>query len=251
MRRVMRERRALAQGGERERGMSLVELMVTMVITGLVAAMTAALVIGVQQTNQANTVRQDQIDTARVSVERMSKTLRASVKPNQVATCTGTDVCVADAFRGARTLSVSFYANINNPGNSIGPSRVDYAISTTGATAGQLIETVQRPVSNVPSATGYVYCTSGPGCDATKKTQVLARNVVTTSGPVFQYFDETGTPMVPVGTASLTDAQRKKVLSIEIVVRVQNGTGPDARPTTYIQRILLPNSQALMKTGST
>lgn len=249
--RLLQDRRERVRAGERDRGMSLVELMVTMVVTGLVAAMTAALVIGVQQTNQANTVRQDQIDAARVSTERMSKTLRSSAKPNQVAACTGTGVCVDEAFLRGRQFSVEFYANLNNAGNRIGPSQVTYTVATSGSTAGQLVETVQRPMSNVPSATGYVYCTSGPGCAATKSTQVLARNVVTTSGAVFQYYDSKGVKMTPVGSGTLTAAQLKTLQSIEIVVRIQDGSGDGAAPTTYIQRILLPNSQALMKTGTT
>ena len=243
--------RLAAHGGGRTRdgGLSLVELMVTMLITGLVAALTASLVIGVQKTNQENALRQDQVDAARVAVEAMSKTLRASVKPSQVSSSCST--CVSDAFFEGGNFKVQFYANINNPKNSVGPSRVSYAVATTGSTAGQLVETVQRPTSNVPTASGYVYCTPGSaGCSSTIATRVLARGVITTS-PIFSYFDSTGTKMTPPSAASLTVAQLKNVLSMEVVVTVQLGTGTKARPTTYIQRIMLPNAQAVMKAGTT
>ena len=232
----------------RDGGLSLVELMVTMLITGLVAALTASLVIGVQKTNQANVVRQDQVDAARVAVEGMSKTLRASVKPSQVSgSCT---TCASDAFLVGGNLTVQFYANINNPKNSVGPSRVTYTVASTGSAAGQLVETIQRPTSNIPTASGYTYCAPGAaGCASTIKTRVLARGVVTTS-PVFSYFDQAGVKMTP-GSGSLSAAQLKNVLSMEVVVQVQMGTRGEAKPTTYIQRVMLPNAQAVMKAGTT
>lgn len=237
----------LRRSGRDDRGTTLVELMVTMIVTALVAAMTAALVIGVQRTNQENVSRQDQVDAARVAVTSMSKTLRAAVTPSQVATsCTG---CAAGAFSQGSTAKVQFFSNLDNPGNSVGPSRVTYELFTTGARAGELVETIQRPSSPTPGSGGYTYCTSGSTCAATIKTRVLARGVQATT-PVFAYYDADARSLAVPRNGTLSADQLKTVLSVELRVSVQGTGSYTAEPTTYIQRVLLPNAQSLIKTGT-
>lgn len=229
-----------------DRGVTLVELMVTMIVTALVAAMTAALVIGVQRTNQENISRQDQVDAARVAVASMTKTLRAAVTPSQLAaTCTG---CTSPGFVEGSTAKVQFYSNLDNPKNTVGPSRVTYEVMT-GTRAGELVETVQRPSSPNPGASGYAYCTGGAGCAATIKTRVLARGVQA-SKPVFTYFDAEGAKMTLPSNGKLSTDQLGRVLSVELTVAVQGKGSYKAEPTTYIQRVLLPNAQSLIKTGT-
>lgn len=241
--------RRLRNENGRDRGITLVELMVTTAITSLVAILTATLVIGVQRTNQESLARQNQIDEARVAVEAMAKSLRASVKPSQVAVaCTG---CVEDAFVQGTAQSVQFYSNLNNANNVTGPSRVTYTIVTTGSNAGDLVEVIQRPNSNIPSATGYSYCTEGsPGCSSNIARRVVARGVVYDGAPVLRYFDGEGNEMVPPTGGSLTGAQLKMLLAVELQVSVRTETGAAPQPTTYIQRLMLPNAQAVMKAGS-
>lgn len=231
-------------------GLTLVELIITTLITGLIAALTTALVIGVQKTNQQNVTRQDQIDDARVAVESMSKTLRASIKPSQITNAGCAIGCTEDAFLQGSDFHVQFYSNINNPKNTVGPSRVSYEVLTTGDPKGDLVESIQRPNSNIPTSSGYVYCTAGSsGCADKIKTRVIARNVQMAS-PLFTFFDGEGAKMTPPANGSLSVAQLKKLLSIELVATVQVQTGEKAGPTTYIQRLMLPNAQAVMKGGS-
>lgn len=242
-------RRARAVPGD-DRGVTLVELMVTMVVTALVAALTAALVIGVQQTNRENVTRQDQVDEARVAVRSMSKTLRAAVTPSQLATnCLEGAGCASGAFTQASGTGVQFYSNLDNPGNRVGPSRVTYSLTTTGPRSGELVETIQVPDSAAPGSLGYTYCTGGAGCAAKISTRVLARGVQS-SAPVLRYFDTAGSA-IPLGAGtSLTAEQLRSVLSVELTVSVQAPGSSAAEPTTYIQRILLPNAQSLIKTGT-
>lgn len=242
-------RRASATAGD-DRGVTLVELMVTMVVTALVAALTAALVIGVQQTNQENVSRQDQIDEARVAVRSMSKTLRAAVTPSQLATnCLEGAGCSSGAFTQASGTGVQFYSNLDNADNSRGPSRVTYVLATTGPQAGELVETVQRPDSATPGASGYTYCTRGAGCEARISSRVLARGVQS-AAPVLRYFDTAGGAISVSAGANLSAEQLRSVLSVELTVSVQASGSSAAEPTTYIQRILLPNAQSLIKTGT-
>jgi len=233
--------------------MSLVELIVSMLIFTVVIAATAQLAIGFERSSVETINRQDQIDDARFSVEAMSTTLRTAVMPNQLTTtCTQ---CLQDAFVEGSDYVVQFYANYKNPGNSVGPSRVTYRLSRTGADAGALTELIQRPNSNVPSTTGYVYCdaeaiNAPESCRSKLTKRVVGRDVLDTTGaPIFTYFDGNGNLLDP-GTGSLDANELSRVVVIELRVTTQSGEGAKAQPTTYIQRITLPNAQAVLRQDS-
>jgi prepilin-type N-terminal cleavage/methylation domain-containing protein len=252
----MTRRRSLAWDDQRERGSSLTELLVVMLIMGIITAAVASLTIGFQRTNAQNISRQDQIDAARTAVERISKTVRTAVKPSQLTTTCTLTFCTEDAFMRAENFSVQFYANLNNDKGSIGPSRVSYAVANSGVTAGQLVEKVQRPDSKDPTSTGYAYCDAEAvaatnNCKDRLTTRVVARGIQTPAGaPLFKYYDTTGTRLIPdAATGTLTTAQLEQVLSIELTVAVQS-VNARAVPTTYIQRVTLPNSQAVIRQGS-
>lgn len=245
---------ALRRGGSSDRGTTLTELLVVMLILGIIVAATATLTIGFQRTNAQNISRQDQIDAARTAVERMSKTVRTAVKPSQLTTtCVG---CLADAFVKAEDFSVQFYANLDNTQNTVGPRRITYTVATTGADAGVLIEKSQVPESNVAIETGYEYCDAeaagaDAGCVARLTSRRITPGVLTVSGmPLFKYYDEAGVRMTPVAGASLTAVELEKVLSIELVVTVQSTNATKAAPTTYIQRVMMPNSEAVLRSGA-
>lgn len=239
-----------SRGLEGDRGTTLTELLVTLLIFSMVVAATITMAVGFARTNAENISRQDQIDSARASVQSMSRALRTAVMPSQL-----TSTCVSytqDAFVVGRDYAVQFYANLDNPGNSVGPSRVTYSIATSGADAGNLVEKVQRPDSNVPTASGYQYCDAevsgaSAACRARLTTRVLARGVQAGT-PVFKYYDRSGNRMSPTTAGgTLTAAELARVLAVELVVSVQAPNATRADPTTYIQRITLPNAQAVLR----
>ena len=227
-----------------------------MLIMGIITSALATLTIGFQRTNAQNITRQDQIDAARTGVERISKTVRTAVKPSQLSTTCTLSFCTEDAFMRAEDFAVQFYANLNNDKNMIGPSRVSYTVAASGATAGQLVEKVQRPDSNIPTSAGYVYCDATASaatadCKARLTTRVISRGIQTpTATPLFKYYDTAGVRLIPdAATGTLAADQLEKVLSIELVVAVRSANG-QAAPTTYIQRVTLPNSQAVIRQGT-
>ncbi len=233
----------------RDEGMTLTELVVVMLILGIIVAATATLSIGFTRTNAENTSRQTQIDDARVAVERMSATIRTAVKPSQlVSTC---PTCGnIDAFMEGADLSVKFYANFDNPANKVGPSRVSYTVATSGADAGVLIEKLQTPDPGGPTSSGYTYCPAeSPTADSGCKSRLTVRRVaagVQTSAPIFKYYDQAGDRLNTSG-GDLSAGDLASVLSIEIVVTVQSTQVTKPNPTTYIQRITLPNAQAVLR----
>ncbi|MEZ0449646.1 PilW family protein [Cellulomonas sp. ICMP 17802] len=233
----------------------MTELLVTMLIFGVVLAAIMTLSIGFMKTNGQTTTRQNQVDTARVVVETVSRNLRTAVMPSQLtSTCSG---CTQDAFVVGKDFAVQFYANINNPGNSVGPSRVTYTLSTSGTTAGDLVEKIQVPDSNVPTASGYVYCDAeavgaSATCKARLKTRTVAKGVQSSGQPIFAYYDGVGARLSPATAGgSLSSLDLSHVLSVELMVSVQAKTGIKVDPTTYIQRLTLPNAQAVLRQEET
>lgn len=240
-----------------ERGTSLVELIVVMFVLTIVLAATATLSIGFTRTNAENASRQTQLDDARAAVERMSQTLRTAVKPSQLITACFSDCAAVDAFMQGKDGSVSFYANIDNPGNAVGPSRVAYAVDASGV----LTESVQTPDDADPSTpavvdpgpNGYVYCNAtdplaSPQCKAHLQTRRLAAGVQA-GDPIFTYYDTAGNTLSP-GPTGLTSDDLGKVLSIQVVLTLQSTNVTKSAPTTYIQRITLPNAQAVLRQGN-
>jgi type II secretory pathway pseudopilin PulG len=224
-------------------GSTLVELMVVMFIMGIVVAATVTLTIGFQRSNAQNISRQDQIDAARTAVERVSKTVRSAVMPSQLnANCAA---CIVDAFVTGQNFTMQFYADLDNSANSVGPSKVVYTVASSGPDAGVLIETIQIPTSPYPTATGYPYCDPATaGCQAYVTTRRITSGVITSGAPLFKYYDITGARLIPAASG-LSTAQLDAVLSVELVIQVQSTNVTKAATTTYIQRVTLPNSQAV------
>jgi prepilin-type N-terminal cleavage/methylation domain-containing protein len=234
----------------RDAGMTLTEMLVVMLIMGIVIAATVSLTITMSRTTGQTIARQDQVDAARVGVERLSKTVRTAVRPGQLSADCVEACSDVNAFLQGTTTGMQFYANLDNPGNAYGPSRITYSVGTSGADTGVLIEKVQRPNTNTPGASGYVYCNAeAAGATADCRSRLAVRRVasgVQTGGVLFSYYDVKGDPLVPTASGLSAD-KLEKVLAIEVTLTVQSSSPTAPRPTTYIQRITLPNAQAAVQ----
>jgi prepilin-type N-terminal cleavage/methylation domain-containing protein len=232
--------------------MTLTEMLVVMLIFGIVVAATASVTISMSRTTGQNMARQDLVDEARTAVERVSKTTRTAVKPSQLLSSCSVACAEVDAFLQGTPTSMKFYANLDNPGNSLGPSQITYTIATSGADAGVLVEKVQRPDSNVPGTNGYAYCNAeAAGASAACRARLSVRRVaegVTTTSDVFRYYAADGARLVPAASG-LTASDLEKVLGIEVTLTVRSDSTTAPQPITYIQRITLPNAQAVMQQG--
>jgi type II secretory pathway component PulJ len=217
----------------RESGSTLVELSVAMLIFSVLLVACATLYLGSLRSASATQGRLDEINDGRIAISAMGRSLRTAILPSQLYDTASTETA---AFIEATPVSIRFYANIDNPGNSVGPSKVTYAIVD-----GELRETVQQP--NPPTATSkaFIYCTPGPTCPTRNK--VLARGVVSSGAPIFSYYDQLGTRLTG---DSLTAAQLEIVDSVDVAVTVQKprvaGGG-----STYALRIALPNHDAVVR----
>lgn len=242
-------RAALRRRARGEAGTTLTELNITMIVMAVIVVATTSLIIGFHTSNAENMSRQEQIDSARYSVELMSRSIRAAVKPAQISAACSVTTCPEDAFMLGDDFHVQFYANLDNAGGSVGPSQVEYVVVD-----GRLTETIQIPDSPTPTASGFQYCDhEAPGasaaCKARVSTRLLAEGVQTDDAtPLFRFWDRSGVQLDPDAYGGvLTGAEMQTVVAVELVINVQAPNATRAEPTEYIQRVMLPNVQAIIR----
>lgn len=217
-------------GRSGERGMTLVELMVTITLMSTVVAVVAGGLVTATRLMGSNSLRLQEVGENQVAVEAMTKTMRTAVEPRLLGAATD-----AAAFIQGDARQVAFYAALSSlvePTGAgmtrYGPVRVSYKW-----TGGQLVETYQLPDSHLPSNRDYTYCTAGStGCEV--RTRVVAHDIV--DAPIFTYYGESGNTLaVPLSAANL-----EAVDSIDIVVTSQTSAGTDS--STVVSRVSLVNS---------
>lgn len=219
----------------------MIEMIVVISILGAVLAMVQSTSILAFKDVGSNATRLDQAQQAKVGIEAMSKVLRTAVLPSQLlGTCT---LCDLSAFLQGTTNSVSFYANVNNPNNTIGPSKASYTVDPADP-KGTLVEVIQPPNAHAVSDTNYQYCVaSAPTC-TTDKTRVVAYGVTGLS-TLFTYYDKNGAVLTP----PLDATELTQVDSMDIVLTIKRSNL--AKSTTLTQRVTLPNADSVVDNTTT
>jgi hypothetical protein len=205
-----------------------------MMIMAVLAAACATLFVGALRTASSTQARLDEINEGRVAVSRVGRTLRTAILPSQLYDTSSTDVA---AFISAEPESIRFYANLDNPGNVVGPSRISYELTSDNA----LVERVQPPLPRAAGDTQFRYCDPAvPSCVVHER--VVARNVVP-GEPIFTYFDQLGDVLGP-GTLGSDDLENVDSIDVRITVREKAASGDGS---TYVLRIALPNHDSVIR----
>lgn len=164
-----------------ERGTTLMELVVTIFVFGLVLSSMATLTIGLQNSDQASVARVNSTQHGLVAMRSMSRNISRAVVPSAVG---GTGNAAVTAA-GATTLSL--FAHLDDPTGTVGPSLVDYAVAD-----GVLTQTIRIP----KAGTRDDYCDAldaSPACAGRVTTGVLCRDVRNTeTDPLFVARDASG-----------------------------------------------------------
>jgi hypothetical protein len=226
---IARLRARLPHAGS-ERGVTLVELMVTTFLLSTVIAVVATGLVTATRLMGSNRLRLDEVSENKVAIEAITKTLRTAIEPRLLGASSE-----AAAFIQGDARKVVFYAAqsslIEPTGNTMtrfGPVRVSYTVANNGT----LTETYQLPDAHLPADHDFTYCTPGAtGCEV--RTRVLARNLQ--AGSVFTYYGESQAALAVPLTADGLEA----VDSIDIVLSSQTG---DDEASTVVSRVSLVNA---------
>lgn len=228
----------------RDAGMTLAELLVGTVVAAMVMAAAGTLFEVGMRSNATSTARLTTINQARVSVEAMGRSMRTAVLPSQLDDAGNTDT----AFLQGEANAVSFYANINNLNNAVGPSRVTYVVDASK----RLMQTVQAPLPN-PVSHDFKYC--DPTLASCAKAVTVLGEGVDLTVPLFRYYDSTGAVIsyastCPDGNACLAGTALANVDAIDLSL-VLRSAGVTIGPTTYLLRVSLPNHDSVIKNVNT
>jgi len=218
-----------------DRGYSLIEVLVAMVVAGTVLGLVTSAMIAMLRNGAAANSRLANLDQIRVGVDALSKNLRTAVRPEQLnATCS--TACSA-AFETATNSQVVFYANVGaQAAGKAAPTRISYSIGadpndTTGTTA-VVTETRQQVA---PTWTGGDYTWS------TATSRVVSRGITWplpgSNGPLFTYYN--GAHAAIATTPAPSGSTLAQIASIRIALPVGDAAHPSPGVSTSV---FLPNS---------
>lgn len=217
----------------RDAGLSLAELVVVMLVGGMLLVLVASLTAGLTRGNAANLARQQQVDEARTAVTWLSRALGQAVAPRELSDDMSGDVPLV--FAAGHRLE--FFTHLDDRGGdattSAGPARVAFDV-----TDGVLRRTIQYPDPGSTLARWTYDCTPAD-CPENHEVLAVARGV---DPALFRYVAADGSALpVPDPTTGLTAAQLAEVAAIEVRVVVGLDAAGEARPTTVLRRVSLPD----------
>lgn len=214
-------------------------MMVSIVMLSLIMAALTTTVIITQRFSARNGSYLADADQNRNAIEGVTKTLRTAVLPKQLLDYNAGDA----AFIQGTDTSVQFYADLNIP-TALGPSKVSYSVQQAPDGTGDLIETVQPPDTATVQSHNYTWTVA-----ANARTRTLARGLIWPTPVIFTYYDNLGVALPTSGGLSAQSMQN--VRTIDVVLTVKTLSGISRLPTTYVQRVGLPNVDVLPSSSPT
>ncbi|WP_425844268.1 PulJ/GspJ family protein [Agrococcus sp. TSP3-2-1] len=226
------------RGGERDRGFTLMELLVAISLLAIVTTLVTTMIVALAQTFSRQESEQDSSRTAAAAMQRISTVIRAGTEVPRSSTWQP-----LPAFESARADSLIVNAYLDPATATVGPTRVRLAVNT----AGELVET--RWVAR-RSAGDWVYDTT-PSLNRVVVRDVAPRGTSVGGSPspeLFTYLGATGAPIALPASGELTEVQRREVVAVRVSLVVQTAAGTDAAPAQLVSTVSLPNL-GLTRTG--
>jgi prepilin-type N-terminal cleavage/methylation domain-containing protein len=188
-----------------DRGVTLVETLVVMVLSGILMSITAVFFVTVtKQTMQAEDIRRSTADASNI-MNVVSTSIRAAVR-NAVASSPTPDPAVVAAT--PTSITVITYTDAGPSFET--PLRLRYRVDS----AGRMVED-RWDATLVNGYAVFPSMSTNPS-----STRVLGNVVVNTStDPLFRYYDTAGGQLG--GSGTLTSAQRSAVTAVRFNVKVR------------------------------
>lgn len=219
---MRRIRERLARAGGPDAGISLAELLVSMMITALLLTMTAGFMVSAYRANAVASAVDGTTREASTAMTEITRSLRAAgeYKPASAAT-------EQPAFVVAGPTSMTLYAYINLQAAVEAPVRVQFSV-----VRGVLTETRWVGQKSSPTANTYSFPTQ-----ATSTTRLTSSVITAAPAPaVFTYLDESR-QVIPFGsTGEVAAKETIAYVTVNLLV------GPSATSTSST---LLTNTVSL------
>jgi len=216
---IARVRKSLRAGSDD--GLSLVELLVAMLLTGIVLSLVGSLFVNVALVTSASNASTTKSSAAANALNEMVEVVRAAA--NNAVSTTVTDPAVVSATSTALTI----YSFADTSPTAPAPIKVAFRMDGTN-----LVED-RYSGSN---STGY-WVFSG-----TPTTRVIGNAVVTNGAdPLFAYLAADGSVVGAPAVTALTLDQRKTITSVRITVTIANQSRTGDSPIIIVNTVGMPN----------
>jgi prepilin-type N-terminal cleavage/methylation domain-containing protein len=216
-------RTVLARVRRDDSGISLIEMLVAMMLSGILLAMVGTLFVTIARATTTSNLSREASAVAGNAASAMSKTIRFAVQ-NRVQGQLALDPALVEAT----PTSITLYSIADAQPAKPAPAMVRYRIAV-----GELLE--ERWTA---SDTGGFWTFSGgaPALVRPLGATVLASD----TQPLFEYLDSTGARLTP-GASGLTADQRAEVTAVAVTVRAR-ATTPDDAPLAVVENTVgMPN----------
>ncbi|TFD06671.1 prepilin-type N-terminal cleavage/methylation domain-containing protein [Cryobacterium sp. TMT1-2-2] len=212
----------LLRAGNRESGLSLVELLVSIVLLGVLLTMTSGLYISATRSlDQAKSLGSN---TRQVSngMNEVARVIRAATA-NPVAGHPLTDPALEQATAEALTL----YAYVNLGMSAQRPVKIQLAVDADR----RLIETRW---ASIALAGGFFTFETTP-----QSTRIVAETVAPSRTALFRYLDSAGVPVASAGAFTATELRSIAAISVNLTVQA---SVTDSRSAVTLQNTVgMPN----------
>lgn len=210
----------------REQGLSLVELLVSMLLLGILAAVVSGLYASATRTVTYAQALSSNTRSVSNGMNEISRLIRAATE-NPVSGAT----LKAPALELASSEAVTFYASVNlgARAETQPPQKIRLSLDATR----RLVETT---FAAVPLGAGYFGFSSSPTA-----SRVLTDVIAPASTPgLFTYVKADGTTVVP-GGGGLTEAERRLITAVKVSVTVTSGSTDSRSWVTLQNTVGMPN----------
>ena len=216
-------RARLRETGSEDRGLSMVELLVVLMITGILMTIIGTLFVNVARVTANSNSTTSRSTTAANLMDAVTKVIRTASN-NAVATSEDADPAVVAGT--ASTLSIISYVDASP--TIPAPTKVNYRVDGSG-------NLVEDRYSSTQTAGYWVFGT-------TAKSRVFPGPVLTGTGDdaLFVYLDSENHTIIP-GTSGLSVTQRALVASIKVNIRIANPLTTGADPIVLVNTVGMPN----------
>jgi type II secretory pathway pseudopilin PulG len=208
-----------------ESGISMVEMLIAMMISGVLLAMVATMFLNVARATTDSNLTRESATAAGNIANQLGKTIRFATQ-NRVPGQLALDPAVVAGT--PNTLTLLTVADVNPA--TLAPAMVRYTVQS-----GRLVEE-RWPASG--SAGAWTFSAAGVAL-----TRTLGETVVPAGSgerALFSYFDASGTELIP-GATGLTATQRDSVASIGVTLRVRAASSAGGPVTVLRQTVGMPN----------
>lgn len=228
-----------AEPADRETGITLVELLVSMMLLGLIMAMLSGLYLSATKAVSFGQSMDGSTRVASNAANELSQVLRFAT----TLKVTGVRDPRA-AFVAAGRESVTFYSNVDvNAAASVAvlpskPTRVRFEINSARAL-------IESRWTATPSGSAWIF--AAPTTTPNSSVNLGSRYVTppASGAPMFSYLDGTGVAIATPPTGSMAPADLNRIAAVRITVRVQGTSGNSAGPVIVENTIALPNLVAV------